>query len=156
MKNENFDLPTFFPYQLSQLQTAVSECIAQVYLGKYSLSKQEWRVLATLNNQSPLSASQIGEQCALEKMPTSRAIKSLVEKALLIKAESQQDKRAFLLSLSDQGMQLMADLSPLIKAQEKSLLSVLNDAEIQQLNNMMSKLHQQAESMHIQGTAKSA
>lgn len=151
MQKATIDLSSFFPYQLSRLQATVSDCIAQVYAGKYQLSRQEWRVLATLNNQDALNASQIGEQCDLEKMPTSRAIKSLVNRELIIRKESQQDKRATLLSLSHTGHKLMQDISPLVISQEQAILSVLNHEEKAILSKVFDKLQSHADQLKALG-----
>ncbi|GHF79182.1 MarR family winged helix-turn-helix transcriptional regulator [Thalassotalea marina] len=148
MKKAIIDLSLFFPYQLSQLQATVSNCIAQVYGGKYQLSRQEWRVLATLNNQEALNASQIGEQCDLDKMPTSRAIKSLVERGLILRREDTQDKRASLLSLSDTGQNLMQDIAPLVLAQEQEILSALSPKEQATMVKLLEKLQAHANSLN--------
>jgi len=138
------ELEDFFPYQLTQLQALVSDSIAQIYLGKFELSRQEWRVLAILANNPPMAAKKIGENANLDKMPASRAIKKMLERQLISKTDHQDDKRSSLLSITDSGVKLYKQLAYLVKERETELLSVLTSKEISQLKLLLSKLEKQA------------
>ncbi|MDO6444695.1 MarR family transcriptional regulator [Colwellia sp. 1_MG-2023] len=143
--NNPLNLTTFFPYQLAKLQAMISDSIAEIYMGEFNLSKQEWRVLAILANDSSLNAKELGKKADLEKMPTSRAIKKLAENKLLEKVNNIQDKRSSLLKLSKKGQTLFNQLAPLVKTREQELLSVLSLQELSTLNNAFSKLEKVTE-----------
>ncbi|GLX77827.1 transcriptional regulator [Thalassotalea insulae] len=140
-------LSHFFPYQLTKLQASISESIAQIYTGKFNLSRQEWRVLATLADRAPQTAKQIGSEVNLDKMSASRAIQRMLSKQLLKRIENTSDKRSFLLELSVKGQQLYQQLEPLVLERETQLLSVLTPDEQQALNQMMAKLQAKASSI---------
>lgn len=144
-KNNSLDLNNFFPYQLSKLQTLVSDNIAQVYTGKFDLTKQEWRVLAILANETQLTATQIGQMAELEKMPTSRAISNLLSIEIVEKTENSNDKRSSLLKLSTRGKELFAQLAPIAKQKEQQILCVLTKVESEMLNKVISKLTEHSE-----------
>jgi len=137
---KNLNLTEFFPYQLTQLQAKVSDNIADIYTGKFELSRQEWRVLAILGNGARLSGKQIGEQTNLEKMPASRAIAKLKVQGLLIKNIDKNDKRSSLLKLTEQGLAVYQQLVPMVLQRELELLSVLTTEEQCQLTSIMNKL----------------
>lgn len=145
MSNNQFALSNFFPYQLTHLQSLVSQSIAQVYQGEFDLSRQQWRVLAILATHAPINAKSIGTLANLEKMPTSRAIKGLLTQKLITRVDSQTDKRTQLLSLSPQGDALFKQLVPLVNQQEQALLSVLSAQEKQCLITAFEKLAKQSE-----------
>lgn len=134
------DLPTFIPYQLTQLQAAVSDTIAQVYAGRFDLSRQEWRVLAALGNGEELSAKQIGLQANLEKMPASRAIAKMLTQKLVVKTPDIHDKRSALLKLSARGLSVYQQLVPMALAREEQLLSILTPEELGQFDDIINKL----------------
>jgi len=142
---ESLKLPSFFPYQLTQLQVKVSNAIADIYTGKFDLSRQEWRILATLGESTQLSAKQLGQQTNLEKMPASRAINKMLKQDLIAKSLDKSDKRSSLLTLSNDGKALYQRLAPLAKKREQELLSVLDNKELEQLNVLLAKLEQQAD-----------
>jgi DNA-binding MarR family transcriptional regulator len=137
---KSLHLSNFFPYQLTQLQVKVSDNIADIYTGRFELSRQEWRVLASLGNGELLSAKQIGEQTNLEKMPASRAITSMQTQGLLVKNTDKSDKRSSLLKLTTQGLAIYQQLIPMVLAREQELLSILSAEEKNQLANIIEKL----------------
>lgn len=137
---KSLHLSNFFPYQLTQLQAKVSDNIADIYTGRFELSRQEWRVLASLGNGELLSAKQIGEQTNLEKMPASRAITRMQTQGLLIKNTDKSDKRSSLLKLTAQGLAIYQQLIPMVLAREQELLSILSGEEKNQLANIIEKL----------------
>lgn len=137
---KSLHLTEFFPYQLTQLQAKVSDNIAEIYTGKFELSRQEWRVLASLGNGELLSAKQIGEQTNLEKMPASRAITKMQTQGLLVKSTDKKDKRSSLLKLSEQGLSIYQQLIPMVLEREQELLSVLSVQEKNQLSEIFKKL----------------
>ena len=137
-------LDDFFPYRLTHLQALVTDNIAQIYTGQFDLSRQQWRVLAVLGNNSPLSAKEISAQANLEKMPTSRAINGMLEQKLLDKMAHDGDKRSSLLTLTRKGQAIYQQLVPLALKREQELLSVLNEDEQAQLMIMFEKLAKQS------------
>ncbi len=146
---KSLHLTEFFPYQLTQLQAKVSDSIADIYTGRFELSRQEWRVLASLGNGELLSAKQIGEQTNLEKMPASRAITKMQTQGLLVKSTDKTDKRSSLLKLTEQGLSIYQQLIPMVLEREQELLSVLSVQEKAQLNEIIEKLT--LKSMEITG-----
>jgi DNA-binding MarR family transcriptional regulator len=137
---KSLHLTEFFPYQLTQLQAKVSDNIAEIYTGKFDLSRQEWRVLACLGNGELLSAKQIGEQTNLEKMPASRAISKMQTQGLLVKSADKTDKRSSLLKLTEHGLSIYQQLIPMVLEREQELLSVLSIQDKNQLTEIIEKL----------------
>ncbi len=137
---DKLDLASFFPYRLAELQQAISNSVAQVYAGRFNLTRQQWRVLAVLGDGVHKSAKTICGLTNLDKMQTSRAIAKMLENGLLSKVTDEKDKRSALLSLSDKGVVLYRNIEPLVLAREQQLLSVLSKSEQQQLSSLMAKL----------------
>ncbi len=142
-RNSPLNLDNFFPYQLTQLQALVSDSIAQIYTGKFNLSRQEWRILAVLANSQPLTAKQIGDKTNLEKMPASRAIKRMSERSLVVKDENRQDKRSSLLCLTTKGVELYKELEPMVLEREQEVLSTLTSDEKTSMQQILTKLTNQ-------------
>ena len=88
-----FELEHFVPYRLSVLTNTVSEGIAQSYRDTYDISVTEWRILAVLGRYPGLTASEIVERTAMDKVAISRAVKNLVERKLLRRATDSNDRR---------------------------------------------------------------
>jgi DNA-binding MarR family transcriptional regulator len=137
---QGLTLDNFFPYQLTQLQADISDCIADLYTGKFDLTRHEWRVLAILGSSIEMSAKQIGLLSNLEKMQASRAISKMLSEKLLVKTTDVNDKRSALLKLTPRGLSVYQQLVPMALTREQELLSVLSLDEKQQLIKSMNKL----------------
>ncbi|MGF1762109.1 MarR family winged helix-turn-helix transcriptional regulator [Aliivibrio kagoshimensis] len=134
------DIEHFFPYQLTQLQGIVSDCVAEIYTGEFDLTRDEWRVLAVLGSHNQLTAKALAPMINLEKMAISRAIKRMLANQLISKQADSVDKRAFQLSLTEKGVALRQQLIPKALVREQQLLSVLNEDEKSALNTILKKL----------------
>lgn len=138
------DLAGFFPYRLSTLDMAVSQAVAQLYTGRFNLSRQEWRIVAALGSHEAMSAKELAAYSSLEKMQVSRAISRLRQANLLIQQEDREDRRYTRVSLSEQGRSVYRKIVPLVLAREEFILSALSAEEKVQLTELMNKIYDKA------------
>ena len=68
------NLDRFMPYRLSVVTNRVSSAIAQHYSQRFDLSIPEWRVIAVLGQSPGLSARQVAQRTAMDKVQVSRAV----------------------------------------------------------------------------------
>ncbi|WP_432472634.1 MarR family winged helix-turn-helix transcriptional regulator [Amphritea sp. HPY] len=141
------NLPSFFPYRLSTLNMAVSQSVAQLYTGRFKLSRQEWRIIAALGCNDSMSAKDIAAYSSLEKMQVSRAISRLKKEQLIIQQENRDDRRYTSLRLSDKGLATYKKIVPLVLAREEFILSSLSEEEQKQLAALMDKVYQKAKEL---------
>lgn len=154
VKNEGeqqLELTRYFPYKLSVLNTVVSQSIAQLYLGRFNLSRQEWRIIAALGIQRSMSAKELVTYTSLEKMQVSRAIARLRNDDMLYQQEDSNDRRYHLLSLTDKGKVTYRKIVPLALAREEFILSALTEEEQEQLLSLMEKVHDKADELQQWG-----
>lgn len=144
---QHLELPRFFPYKLSILQSTISDSIAQLYSGQFNLSQQEWRVIAALGTQPQMSAKEIAAYTSMDKMPVSRAISKLVKEELISQSPSSEDRRLIILNLTQKGLGIYEQIVPLVLEREEFLLSALSEDEQSQLNILMDKLLKKAQEL---------
>lgn len=147
MRDQNkpdFDLQDFFPYQVRVFYKAVSQSVTNIYSSLHGLSVQEWRVMAVLGNNQPLTASELVEMSSMDKVQISRAIKKLEETGLLYRQEDHEDRRRVHLTLSRRGNEIFKELVPLVKELEKDLLAGLSEDELNTLLTLMEKVRTNA------------
>jgi DNA-binding MarR family transcriptional regulator len=80
LDERRLDLAAFLPYRLSVLTNRVSSAIARTYSERFDLSIPEWRVMAVLGGVDGLSARDVAERTAMDKVQVSRAIARLADK----------------------------------------------------------------------------
>lgn len=148
---EQLSLLEFFPYQLSILNDEVSRCVAQVYESRFALTRQQWRVLATLGDAGELTAKHIGQNTRMEKMPVSRATAQLEKKGLIARRRDEQDRRNYYFCLSTKGRKLYEAIVPRVLARENYVLSVLSNREREVLAVAMDKLAARARELQALG-----
>lgn len=134
------DLETFLPYRLANLASKMSEEFAPVYQQQSDLTIPQWRILFNLAQFGQSNAKALCEQAAMDKSTVSRAIKALIEKHYVVSLVDQDDKRASLLELSEQGRLLYQKLAPAALAWEQQLLTVIDKSEYQILLKCLDKL----------------
>jgi len=122
-------LAEFVPFRLNRLAAAVSEHLATVYRGRFGLEVPEWRVLVTIGQRSDCTAQQIVASTRMHKTRVSRAVASLLRRALVERAPSRADGRELHLRFTAAGRRLYASLVPLALARERELLTCLGSAQ---------------------------
>lgn len=137
----------FLPYQLVALADQVSRIISQIYDAGFNLSRPEWRVLASLVELGPVSATDVCAHSTQDKMTVSRAVASLESRGLLQRRSALEDRRNKLLELTEAGVRLYEEMVPLILAQQARLLGVLSDHERETLDTLLSRLKKQADAL---------
>ncbi len=133
-------LQKFLPYRLSVLSNRISQAIADRYEEKFSLTLPEWRMIAVLGEESDLSAAEVSQRTAMDKVAVSRAVKNLLASGRLERHFSNDDRRRSVLSLSDKGGKVYQKVLPLALSYEARLLSGLSAKEQNFLGNILDKL----------------
>jgi len=143
-----FDLQNFLPYRLSLLTNTVSQGIARGYREKHDISVTEWRILAVLGRFPGLTASEIVERTAMDKVAISRAVKSLMSKKLLQRETDKGDRRRRRLFITaDLGQKILNEVIPQARQFETLLLEALDAEEANTFIRTMAKLQEKAEAI---------
>ncbi len=137
---EDFALENFLPYRLSLLSNTVSEGIASTYRDEHGLSVTEWRVVAILGRFPGLTASDVMQHGAMDKVAVSRAVSRLDGKRLIRRHAQAGDRRRMALRLTGSGVKLFNAVVPKALAYERALLEHLGADERRQLEALMAKL----------------
>lgn len=134
------ELERFLPYRLSILSNTISQAIARDYQQQFSLSMTEWRVMAVLARYEPLSAREVAEHTAMDKVAVSRALSRLVEAGRVDRQRHDGDRRRSVLRLSEEGWRVHDVVAPLARTHEQRMLAQLDAAEIAILARILDKL----------------
>jgi len=134
------ELDRFLPYRLSVLSNRISQDIAELYAARFALSVTEWRVLAVLGRYPDISASEVAERTAMDKVAVSRAVATLLKTGRLKRRIHAGDRRRSVLELSARGYKIYDDVAPLALRLERALLSNLDANEQHWLERILGKL----------------
>lgn len=134
------ELENFVPYRLSVLSNTVSQTIAADYQQQHDLSVTEWRVMAVLGRFDGLSAREVAERTAMDKVAVSRALSRLVTAGRVRRRTDPDDRRRAVLDLTDAGWQVHDAIAPMARQRERELLERLSAEERLWLLRILDKL----------------
>jgi DNA-binding MarR family transcriptional regulator len=140
--NTLLELEKFLPYRLSVLSNTVSQAIAREYEDRFQLSITEWRVVAVLGRYDGLSAREVAERTAMDKVAVSRAVAELMRDDRVQRSIAEHDKRQSVLSLTAKGRKVYDEVAPLALEHERRLLAHLDAQEREWLGRIIDKLLQ--------------
>jgi DNA-binding MarR family transcriptional regulator len=128
-------LDKFIEYQHTLIKS-----INDVYSIKYGLKLDEWRILTNLYSFSTLSAKEISQKAHIRPVRVSRAMVSLENKNYITRHVNIVDRRSVLSCLTQKGRNIIMELSPVIKQNEKKILLNLTKDEQAMLVKLMAKI----------------
>ena len=134
------ELEHFLPYRLSVLSNRISQEIAGLYAERFALNVTEWRLLAVLGRYPDLTATELAERTAMDKVAISRAVASLVAEGRLTRKVDGDDRRRARLRLSAKGYRIYDEVAPLAMQYEQRLMAALSGEDRAILDALLSRL----------------
>ncbi len=138
------ELEDFLPYRLSLLSNTVSAAISSTYVERFKLTIPEWRIMAVLGRFPGISASDIADRTAMDKVAVSRALSRLRGAGYLLSKPDRSDRRRTLLHLSAAGDRLFGRIAPLAMEFENRLVESLDDRDRRELDRLLTRLMERA------------
>ncbi|MGB1238170.1 MAG: MarR family winged helix-turn-helix transcriptional regulator [Pseudomonadales bacterium] len=147
-------LESFLPYRLSICSNKVSGFFADIYRDKFALSITQWRIMAVLGEYPNISAEEVSQKTQIEKSILSRAISKLLQRNLIERSFSTQDKRRSILNLTATGITVYNEVVPLSYEYERQLQACFSEQERESFGALLDKLYNHAEQIeqHNKGT----
>ena len=140
-------LEDFLPYRLSLLSNTVSAAISSTYVERFKLTIPEWRIMAVLGRFPGISARDIADRTAMDKVAVSRALSRLRGAGYLRRKPDRNDRRRTLLHLSAAGDRLFRRIAPLAMEFENRLVESLDDRDRRELDRLLSRLMDRAQQL---------
>jgi DNA-binding MarR family transcriptional regulator len=98
--------------------------------------------MAVLGRYEGLSAREVAERTAMDKVAVSRALARLIDAGRLRRSTASHDKRQSVLQLTAKGWKVYDDVAPLALAHEQRLLAHLSAEEQRWLTRILDRLWQ--------------
>lgn len=133
-------LQRFLPYRLAVLADAVSRATAAVYGERFRLTRDEWRLLATVGEAGRIQAAEAAQAATLDRMQASRALRSLQARGLVAREPDARDRRHMLVQLQPAGRALLRQITPMVHSREAWLRAALSEEEQAVLDRALDKL----------------
>ena len=120
--------------------------------GRFGITRREWRIIALLAVDGPISMGRLSERANLEPDRISRLFSSLREKHLVDRVPDLHDRRRALVNLTPRGRSLYDEMFPISVGIHQSVLHDLTFSEMQTLDSLLSRLTERARTLTDQTT----
>ncbi len=107
---------------------------------RFDLSRTEFVVIYSLGLQDSVTASEIAASTAFPKNTLSRAVSRIFKQGLILRTESDSDRRQQNLSLTPAGRAVLDEAIPRFVALEAEMLAPLSLVEQETLSLLMAKV----------------
>lgn len=135
----------YVPAYLSLISNALSWGGSRLFLRRFGVGINEWRVLSAIVNLPGSTASRIGEELGLNKSVVSRSL-HLLHNRELVTVDATDGRRA--LSLTAAGHELHDQLMAVALKREELLLAGFSPQERAQLQGYLRRMHDNIPAMN--------
>ncbi len=133
-------LDDFAPYQISVMAEGLARRMSLIVREAGGLSLTQWRVLAAVAEQPGRSANEIVAVTPMDKAIVSRAVKRLLDMALITRRASRSDGRLSHIHLTAKGRRIYERLAREARTVERDLLAGFSAAEREAASDLLAKL----------------
>ena len=115
---------------------------------KFGVTIAEWRVMLTLASEPGVSAAEITNSWAMEKMSVNRAIQRLIDNGNVSRSRDPEDGRSYRLSLTAKGRNLYARIAPAANKRYTEIISSVSAEELDIVVAALQKMIVRAEELN--------
>lgn len=109
-------------------------------LNAVGLTEQQWRVIRALLDHGPLEPRQIGEICCLSSPSLAGILARMDDMGLVQRERLEHDQRRVMVSVTDKGQTLAAELAPQIEDTYAQLEADIGEEFAQELYQTLDRL----------------
>lgn len=115
---------------------------------KFGVTIAEWRVMLTLASEPGVSAAEITNSWAMEKMSVNRAIQRLIDNGNVSRSRDPEDGRSYRLSLTAKGRKLYARIAPAANKRYTEIISSVSAEDLDIVVAALQKMIVRAEKLN--------
>src|SRR5882762_4907290 len=116
-------------------------------LAETGIDNTDFRILEALLNKGPLPVNTIGPKVFLTPGSISTAVDRLVERGLVSRVESPEDRRVRMVSLTPKGKDLIAPIYRKHAVEIRKVFAAAKPTELRALESTLKKIGKRAESL---------
>ena len=138
------EMPGHLIRRLNQHSTAVFQ--THLKAAGHDITSVQFSALEALAQNPGLDQAKLAAQIGYDRATIGGVVKRLEHKALVKRAQSEMDRRAFKLVLTPLGLEVLDAVRPVVIALQRDILDGLSDEE----REALTKLMQKALRLHLQ------
>ena len=137
----------FLGFMLGSAYRGVSNQFARI-LKPYDITPEQWSVLFTIAGHEGINQKEVAAVVHKDQPTTARIIDLLLKKNYVTKLTCSNDRRAFVLYVTQEGKELIDRTVPLERENEKAALAGFLPEQVQNLREMLELIHHNTGNIH--------
>jgi DNA-binding MarR family transcriptional regulator len=109
-------------------------------LRELNIGRAEAPYIKMIYHESPIKMNQLISNVVFHKSHTTRAINQMVKDGLITKEKDSEDKRSYIISITDKGIQVAKSVKQILKDWDCLINSALSEEEQKTLEIMREKV----------------
>ncbi len=105
-----------------------------------NITRVKWLALGVIAKKPGLTQQELAEELELGSAAVGRLVDRLVERKFVVRRPHPEDRRAYVLNVTDTAVDLLVRLEGTGKKMRKELLKGLSDSEVQKMNKGLKRL----------------
>jgi len=114
---------------------------AQFNSGNYGITVDQWTVLKNLNKAANVSQKELAKLCGKDQPTLTRIIDLLVKKDFVERVQHENDRRSFVVRLSEQGQRKVDQLEPNIQQIRMKAWENLEESDFEDLQRILNTIY---------------
>ena len=137
-------LDTFYsrPGHLIRRLNQIAQGLFQEEAGQVGLTSVQYAALAMVREVPGIDQVRLSSLIAFDKTTIVKVLDRLVDKGLVTRTRSPEDRRSNLLHVTDNGLKLLKQIEPLLDRSDKRIVAPLNADEQYQFMALLTRLVQ--------------
>lgn len=139
----------FIGYKVYDLQRLLHRTL-EVTFKQHGLTPGQWNLLNQLDQAGALSQKALADLTRKEQATITRYLDTLERKGLIVRSRDANDRRAHVVTITDQARDLLKQVEPLAEVASAQLIDGIDQAEIDTFLDVLDRLKANA-SAYIEG-----
>jgi homoprotocatechuate degradation regulator HpaR len=111
-------------------------------LAAHDLTEQQWRVMRAMHEACSIETTDLCVRCCIHKASMMRILRTLMERGLVEREQHSQDRRRHIVSITESGSALIAQLLPAARKIYDAILDRFGRDKARQLVRLLDELAQ--------------
>lgn len=111
-------------------------------LEEFHLTTEQWAVLFQLSKQNKISQKQLAEVCGKDQSTLTRILDILERKSFIERHSSREDRRSFVIHITEDGVVLSKKVAPFLKNIFKKLLKNIPKEELKIFREVLLQINE--------------
>jgi DNA-binding MarR family transcriptional regulator len=145
-KEGMFNLESSIGYLISKTRAKFFSCLLKT-LQPYDVTPEQWGLLNRLWAQDGLNQKDIAQLMIKDQTNLTRMIDKLEDKGYLLRMKDPNDRRAFLIHLTEEGKKLEHVLIPLVIELEEKLTENISQSKIEIIKKILQQMSEEVDEL---------